>query len=360
MKIEIKSAATQQGREAITEIMAASYTTDFDCVPPEWALAYVVEEIPVSFIIIDPNKYMEFPGGDLRFAFINDVATREYRRMEGHFRALMEIAFARIQKAGIPWVLTHGRYPLYRRFGFDVFTHHAGLFITPEQITCCLGDGPSDPALLDVFAPPASPEERLVITEVRANTPPEGAAALRAAATLAHEHGREQVFFEHPPAPSYGSRYPIYATPETPFTRLVLSCGGEVRIQGADPENGRIPDADWIKVLDAATFTREAVCARDTALSLPKGCVGLVTDIGAVYIDTSSDRVHVSDIIPPDTPTFNWPTSALAQLVTGYQSAGVLNARYHSLLPDKMVTFLDTLFPQVWRLSRNESWTYKA
>ena len=139
MTLRTLTAATPEGRQAIETVMAASYRGDVDDVPPEWALARVVDDVPVAFILVDPYRQMAFPGGDLRCAFICDVATREDRRREGHFRALMEETFTRLCANGIPFVLTHGRYPLYRRFGFDVFTHHSAIIITTEQIARTLG-----------------------------------------------------------------------------------------------------------------------------------------------------------------------------------------------------------------------------
>ena len=67
------------------------------------------------------------------------------------------------------------------------------------------------------------------------------------------------ILIEHPSAPSYGSTYPFYASPETPLTELARACGGRVIVQGANPEEGSVPDADWIKILDAAGFVRKAM-----------------------------------------------------------------------------------------------------
>jgi hypothetical protein len=55
-----------------------------------------------------------------------------------------------------------------------------------------------------------------------------------------------------------------------------------------------------------------------------------------------------------------WPSAALGQLVTGYASARVLAAMHETPLPDDALALLDSLFPRQWRVSRNESWTYKA
>jgi GNAT superfamily N-acetyltransferase len=129
--VEYLTAETERGKQAIREVMQHSYTADLDATPPAWAIARLVAGIPVSFILIVPDKEMDL-GNGVRYAFVNDVATREDRRLEGHFRALMEHAYGRVRQAGMSLLLLHGRYPLYRRLGFDVFTHHSGITITPE------------------------------------------------------------------------------------------------------------------------------------------------------------------------------------------------------------------------------------
>ena len=89
-KIEYLTAETEPGRLALQEVMEHSYNADTAQVPAQWALARVVDGVPVSFILVDPNRQMSFSGGDVRYGFICDVATREDRRREGHFRAIME------------------------------------------------------------------------------------------------------------------------------------------------------------------------------------------------------------------------------------------------------------------------------
>ena len=88
-RTEILTAETEPGRRAIEKVMAWSYVAELDVVPPEWAWARVVDGVPVSFIVIDPHRAMTFPGGDVRYGFIRDVATRSDRRREGHFRAIV-------------------------------------------------------------------------------------------------------------------------------------------------------------------------------------------------------------------------------------------------------------------------------
>ena len=359
----VLTAETERGRLAITEVMQRSYVADIQSVPALWARALVVDDVPVSFILVDPDRQMEHPYGDLRYAFICDVATREDRRGEGNFRRIMEHTFSSLRAAGPLMVVTHGRYQLYRRFGFDVFTHHCGIFATPEQIERGLGvqvyEGTD--SLLVVEERQAVMEDLLLVTDVKATTLTESRAALQAAAALARRRGKARILFEHPPAPSYGSRYPIYSSLETPFTALARACGAQVCVQGADPEAGSIPDADWIKVLDAVTLLREALQAlRDSPKVLPVETICFDTDAGAATIENVGGDVTVSDGVKPDAVRVEWPFSALAQLVTGYQPAEVLSVIHNTPLPAETMAFLGTLFPQGWRLSRNESWTFKS
>ncbi len=362
MIVQTLSAATSEGRRAIETVMAASYRADIDDVPPEWALARVVDDVPVAFIIVDPHRQMAFPGGDLRYAFICDVATRENRRLEGHFRALMEETFARLCADGIPLVLTHGRYPLYRRFDFDVFTHHSGIFITPEQIARTLGVEACREAegRLVVQEGRGFLEDRLLVTDVRAETLSECRGVFLAAAAIARERGKSLILFEHPAAPSYGSAYPLYATLETPLTTLARACGARITVQGADPESGAIPDADWVKVLDAATLMRAVIACRKPASPIPAGALGFETDAGIAQLESTGDGVQVTDTLALAVPVIQWPSAALAQLVTGYRDATTLAVIYNTRVPADALALLGALFPPGWRLSRNESWTYRS
>jgi hypothetical protein len=360
-QIEFLTAETERGRQAIAQVMQRSYVADIDDVPPAWVRARAVDGVPVSFIVVDPDRQMAFPAADVRYAFICDVATREDRRREGHFRAIVEHTLASLCAAGIPFVVTHGRYPLYRRFGFDVFTHHGGIFVAPTQIERTLGAAPR-PArqLLDVEDHPYLWGDMLLVTEARAGTPAEARAALQAAAAVARERGKTRILFEHPAAPSYGSRYPIYPSPETPLAALAHTCGAEVRIQGADPEGSPIPDADWIKVLDAAAFVRAALDGVGDPGPVPQGRICLDTDAGRVTIACTGSEVVASDEVQGGAETVRWPSAALAQLVTGYRSAEVLCAIHDTPLSSQAVALLQALFPPRWRFSRNESWTFRS
>ena len=61
----ILTAETREGRLALEEVMRNSYDADADSVPSEWALVRVVDGVPVSFILIDPERELAFPGGVL-------------------------------------------------------------------------------------------------------------------------------------------------------------------------------------------------------------------------------------------------------------------------------------------------------
>jgi predicted N-acetyltransferase YhbS len=360
-RVEYLTAETERGKRAIREVMQHSYVADLDAVPPAWALARLVDGVPVSFILIDPDIEMDL-GRGVRYAFVNDVATRKDRRMEGHFRALMEHTCDRVRRADMPLLLLHGRYPLYRRLGFDVFTHHSGIFLTPEQVERALGTGNAKDGrpLLVVEEHQTFREDLLVVSEVKAGSWAECKVSLLAAADIAREQGKERILFEHPPAPC-GSRYRAYDTLETPLFALARTCGAEVRVQGADPEGSAIPDADWIKVLDAAGLVQGALEGLpDAGIELRDGSVALETDAGAVTLISQGRKATIQEGIKPGVPVIHWPSSALAQLVTGYRSAEMIGLLHDSEPPSEALALLHALFPRRWRFSRNESWVFRA
>jgi len=63
--------------------------------------------------------------------------------------------------------------------------------------------------------------------------------------------------------------------------------------------------------------------------------------------------------VKPGAAQLKWPSSALAQLVTGYRSVEVLSAIHNTPLSVEAMTLPEVLFPRRWRFSRNESWTFK-
>lgn len=361
-EITYLTAETSAGRQALDEVMAHSYAGDVDNVPPAWARVRLADGVPVAYILVDPDRRMDALHSELPFAFICDVATREDRRGEGHFRGLMEDTFTRLHETGHALVVTHGRYPLYRRFGFDVFTYHSGIFVTPEQIERQLGDGcaPEDRELLVTMDHRVLQPDLLVVSDVTSTSLPSHRAALRAAAVLARELGRTRILFEHPAAPSYGSRYPVYSTPETAFTALARTCGAEVIVQGADPEAGTIPDADWVKVLDAAAVLQAALAGFMPLRPLPSMLLTIETDAGTATLICAAGGVVLSSSEKPLAERISWPSAALAQLVTGYRPAEVLALLHNTSLSPEARDVLGTLFPPRWRFSRNESWIYQT
>jgi hypothetical protein len=357
---QILTAETGDGHDAISEVMANSYVADIASVPAAWARVMLVDGVPVSFILVDPDRVMEHPSGDIPCAFITDAATRQDRRHEGHFAAIMADTFAALRIAGISIVLTHGRYELYRRLGFTVFTHHSGLFMTPRQIEERLGRIASDEkaSLLVVDRGRSYLPDLLVVRDVRAMTLSECKAALLAAAALAQAQGKGRILFEYPPAPSYGSRYPVYPSPQTRFTALAMACGAQLSLQSDDPEHAQIPHADWIKVLVTAELlriaTRNITPLAGTAINL-----AIRTDAGDVTLCSSCVGFEVQmGCRDGHMPAVDWPSSAIAHLVTGYIAPGEIVRQYGTPLSPRVLAMLDHYFPRCWRFSRNESWTY--
>ncbi len=361
--IEILTAETEEGRQAIAEVMENSYRTDVDTVHPEWALARRVNGVPVSFILIDPDRVMHFPGHGLVYGFLCDVATRKDRRWEGHFREIMGEAFARLKQANIPLVVTHGRYPLYRRYGFDVFTYNSGIFITPDMIERWLGpyNGAGDQNWITVAESHFVLDDLLLVSQAKGETFADAKASLLAAAAIARQRRKARILIEQPAAPSYGSTYPIYASPESPLTALARACGARVSLQGANPEEGSVPDADWIKILDAPEFMRQALNCLNGAIPPPDPAqIRIETDAGSFVLESNGRETRLSNEYREDQPAVRWPSAALAQLVTGYKSIDVICTLYNTPIPSHANRMLAHLFPPRWRFSRNESWTYKS
>jgi hypothetical protein len=69
--------------------------------------------------------------------------------------------------------------------------------------------------------------------------------------------------------------------------------------------------------------------------------------------------VSAEEGLQPGAPGLQWPSSALAQLATGYRSAEMLGMLHGIKMPPRALALLQALFPRRWRLSRNESWTFK-
>jgi GNAT superfamily N-acetyltransferase len=363
MTARIVTAETDEGRRAIEEVMAHSYQTDIEGVPLEWARALVVDGVPVSFMRVNPDDAIALPGGKLRAAFLDDMATREDRRREGHFRTIMERMLADLRAAGISCVTTHGPSALYRRFGFHVCTHHCGLFITPAEIEQRAprlrgraAEGGAGEELLEVDDHPQFVPDLLVVSEVRAWTFAEARAALLRAAALARQRGKTRILFEHPRAD-----HRLHPSLETPFSELARACGAQMIVTSADPEGRRVDHADWYKVLDTHGFLADAVPLRPVKQSaLPEASVTFETDAGTATIRGAAEGATVIPGACEGAWRLAWPTSAVAQLALGHTSAAALVEMHGIPLPLEPLAMLDALFPRWWRLSRNEEWVFTA
>ena len=355
-KLEYLTAESEQGRSAIEEVMQHSYKSDIDDVPPQWATARVADGVPVSFILVKPDGKIEFPRGEIRYAFVDDVATREERRLEGHFRGIMEYMFSKVRSTGITLMQLHGEQKLYRRLGFDVCTHHYGIFATPELIERKLGTQVSEGAreLLGISDSEFIQKDLLMVDYVKAETLPECKSALQAAAAIARERGKARILLWGPDPLIFGSAYPA----ESCLTVMARACGAQICIRGGEPEDPE-DHADWIRVLDTALLVKEALkCLPEPEYPLPKAGICFDTDAGAVTIESSGSSVLASDGAKPGVVTVNWPSSAIAQLVTGYHTASVLSAIHDTPLSPETMALLEALFPQQWRFSANENWFF--
>jgi len=357
MTASIVTAETDEGRHAIEEVMAHSYRTNIEGVPPAWARALVVDGVPVSFMRVDPDDAIALPGGKLRAAFLCDAATREDRRGEGHFRTLMERMFSDLRAARIPAVTTHGSCALYRRFSFHVCTHHCGIFVTADSIEQRLGPAcGAGERLLEVDDHPQFVSDLLVVSEVRAWTYAEAKAALLAAAGLARERGKARILFEHPRAD-----HTLHPSLETPFTELARVCGARVTVTSADPEGRRVDHADWYKVLDTYQFLASVLPLRPVQEgALPGVAVAFQTEVGTATIRGTEQGTSVTPAAAPRAWRICWPASAVCQLALGHTSAAALAEIHDTPLPRDPLALLDTLFPRWWRLSRNEEWVFTA
>lgn len=353
------TAETDTGRSAIQEVMQHSYEADTSEVPAAWARARVVGDVPVSYILVDPHRAMEHPSGDLPYAFICDVATRNDRRHEGHFVALMNETLSALRNSGHALAVTHGRHQLYRQFGFSVFTHHCGIFLTAEQIERRLGVAKEN-AVSQYQAHHGGPflPDHLVLTEVTAVTLDDCKRVLRQAAHLAHSLGKLRICIEHPAAPSYGSRYPMHAALRTRLSALAQACGGELRIVRANPDIGHIPDADWIKVLDVAGLLR-LVTRQTLVRSSSPIMVTIETEDGTATLSVNRSGISIKDGAHETQYTLRCRSSILAQLVMSYLSFADAPRQFHEhAQPAHVVAVMNQIFHAAWRLSRNESWVY--
>jgi predicted N-acetyltransferase YhbS len=360
LEIDYLTAETEEGRQAIAEVAESAIPAALEIVPPEWAIVRRVHGEPVSFVLIDPQRVMRFGRSGLRYAYINQIATHSDRRAHGHFRATLEEAFRRLRQAGLPLVALHGSHHLYRRFGFEVFTYHAGIFLTPDLIERRLGktNGERDGAAsIEICESQLFSKDLLYITHAPGGSLEEARQALLDAAALARQKNRARILIEHPDAPSFGSTYPLYPTLETPLTTLARACGAWVVVQGANPEDSGLPNADWIKVLDPLRLAQAALDSRagDFPARIQAG-LWIDTDAGSFGLRAEGRDLAVTPARSPDMEAVRWSSGALAQLATGFHSAELTCAIHETPLSDASLALLEAIFPPGWRLSRNMSW----
>ena len=114
-------------------------------------------------------------------------------------------------------------------------------------------------------------------------------------------------------------------------------------------------------MLDAVAFVREVLSLMEEPdRPLPMGIVRLNTDAGPVTIESRDRAVLAYEGAGQAAETVTWPSSALAQLVTGYFSVETLCATLNTPLSRASTALLGALFPRRWRFSKNGSWFFKS
>ena len=288
------TAETEQGRRAIEEVMVHSYEEDIDRVPPGWAIARIVDGVPVSFALVDPNEPLLFPNGAIRRGFLRDIATREDRRLEGHFRATMQEVFDRLRLAKIHCSLDSRRVPAVPEIRFRRLhppprdLHSAGPDRTPSRTVML-------PRMGKVLGGRRRPAQAIRSAPGHERNGRDGGRCqVRAAGRRGHGRTprKEPDLFEYPPA---GRVSVGHVSLDSPFRSLALACGAQVRVEGGVPEGRPIPDGDWIKVLDAVGFVEEVIrLLAPMATSLPSVHIGITCDAGDLTITSSAAGVTVS------------------------------------------------------------------
>ncbi len=356
------TAEIETGREAIAEVMDYSFKEKLIDRLKKWSIARVVDGTPVSFMIIDPYRQMDFYSGKVRYAFIRDAATRKDRRNEGHFRGIMEYSFKKMKEKNIALAMTHGHSNLYRnRFGFNTFTYNQGLFVTPKEIEVTFGLSGEKESIkyFQILDNIYVHDDLLVITNIKAETQEECKRVLQQAAVVAREKGKNRILFEYPFSSESESFYPFYGNIDSPFMQLAEICGVRRVMQGASPENGHVSHGDWIKLLKPYEFLKTVIgLIRDLDVCV-KGSINIIVDDSQVNIECSNDGIKVSKDQSKNAEKLECTSTDLIRLVTGYHSISELATINNYKLTEENMYFLDKLFPKSWRFSRNEDWTYK-
>lgn len=352
---QIVTAETEAGRAAIEEVMARSYRTELGNLPAKWWRALLVDDVPVSFIRVDPHHAFHLPGGTMRVGFVADVATRQDRRREGHFRRLMELTYADLLTEGVSAMTLHGSCLYYRPLGFEVYSHNFGVFISAEQVEQQLGCGPSGgEQRIAVEEHRAFLPDLLVVPEVRAANLQQAKVVLIATSQLARERGKARILFEMP-----GADNPSQSPLETPFVELARACGAQVIISASDPEGRRIDHANWLKALDVFAFVKQAVPLLNIdPNALVPGSVYFETEAGGASLSLTGGKVTIERGQLSGAFRLSWPAGALVHLLLGYKSVATLAEIHGTPLANEMLHFLQALFPRRWCFSRNEDWVF--
>jgi len=367
---EILTIQSDRGRTAFEEIAALTYKPDLAGIPPEWVRVLLDHGVPASFVVIDPDRRIEYPNGDVRYAFLKDAATRPDRRNLGLFRRLLEETGEELRRAGIPWVIGRVPYALGRRLGFSVFTNYSCFILHPEEIEQTLGPRRPEGAE-DIIAVDESPdirEDTLVVTDVRAETESDAVVALREAAWVARSRGKIRILFEYPPASAPGSRYPIHAGRRSPLLVVAMVCTARVRLSGserdeddtaAEEERKETENTDMVKLLDLPAVLEQVLAAiAPPPDRCPEGAVAFDTDAGSATIRSGPQGWSVEEGTAPDATLVPLPADAIAQVITGYRAVRTQAYLYQAEIPPRAADLLEALFPRFWRFSRNERWVY--
>ena len=361
-KIEYLSAETEAGKRAIYEVMEPSFREELNESLSEWSIARVVDDVPVSFVIIDPFRTLDFGSGKIRYAFVGDIATREDRRREGHFRSLMEYSFQKIKSSGIAVVLLHGRNDLYQnRFGFTTFTYHQGLFTSPARIRTFFHnetatDGVKQLKLLSrgVY------DDLLVVTDVEVATREDCVQLLKLSAETADHMGKDRILIEYPFHSERESTYPAFLSPNSLFTQFAEIVGVNIVRMAAYPEEGPVFHADWISIIDAYMLLLQTCSLAGDRQADIESSLNIIVQGQFVSIKCHENALSVSSERMPAAPTIELESEELARLFTGFydiDDIAALKKEYE--LDSAAMDLLRALFPKTWRYSRNENWTYK-
>jgi len=357
MNTTIITAETEPGVRALQEVMRRSYETEIDSVPPRWARTLLVDGEPTSFILVDPERNLEFLDGSIPYAFINDIATRGDKRGQGWFNHLLNTTCEDLRTEGLAVVICHGSTSLYRKQGFCEFTYNCGLWIDVDRVLKhCDPLGSIESTDISVLKPDITPKHMLVVENM--NQSADHRAILLQAADHARESGKASILFEYPEAPSYGSSYPVYEELITTFSKYVLRMGGRLEIRSSLPDGEKIDHTDWMKIIDPALLMRQVMNIH--SISVLSSFYPIVLEVDSVEIDplkiSAGDECENSSLSSRE--RISMSHELFAKLFTGFETVGSLVHTHRINISESSKSTLTELFPQGWRLSRNENWVF--